>query len=81
MGGSKKELRYPGEGHIRFARPQGDLIVELTTAPHKKYKRMGDDLVYSHKLSLVDALKSMPVHFTTIDNEMIEVSVDEVISP
>jgi DnaJ-class molecular chaperone len=25
-----KELRYPGEGHIRFGKKQGDLIVQLT---------------------------------------------------
>jgi DnaJ-class molecular chaperone len=49
--------------------------------PNNKFKRQGNDLVYSHTLSLADALKSMPVHFTNIDGEMIEVSVDEVISP
>lgn len=32
-------------------------------------------------MTLVEALKSLPVHFTNIDGEMIEVSVDEVISP
>lgn len=76
-----KELRYPKEGHIRFAKGQGDLIVKLGQTPHPKFKRQGDDLIYSHKISLVDSLKSMPIHFTTIDNEMIEVSLDEVISP
>jgi DnaJ-class molecular chaperone len=34
-----------------------------------------------HKVSLLDSLLSTPIHFTTIDNEMIEVAVDEVISP
>lgn len=27
-------LRFPGEGHIRFAQKQGDLLVKLTNKPH-----------------------------------------------
>ncbi|TNV72528.1 hypothetical protein FGO68_gene10145 [Halteria grandinella] len=76
-----KELRYPGEGHVRFGKAQGDLIVSLVQKQHNKFKRQGDDLIYSHKISLVDSLKSLPIHFTTIDNEPIEIAVDEIISP
>lgn len=74
-------LRFPGEGHIRFAKSQGDLLVKLVIKSHPKFKRVGDDIIYSHKVPLADALKSMPVHFTNIDGEMIEVAIDEVISP
>ena len=44
------------------------------------FKRNGDDLIYHHKISLLDSLLSTPIHFTTIDNEKIEIAVDEVIS-
>jgi DnaJ family protein B protein 4 len=76
-----KEIRFHGEGHIRFGKAQGDLIIKLTQLPNPKFKRSGEDLIYNHTISLVDSLKSMPIHFTNIDNEVIEVAVDEVISP
>jgi DnaJ-class molecular chaperone len=76
-----KELRFSGEGHLRFGKAQGDLFVSIEQKQHNKFKRQGDDLVYRHKISLVDSLKSQPIHFTTIDNEHIEVAVDEIISP
>lgn len=75
------ELRFVGEGNHRFAQHPGDLVIKFVQLPHDKFKRRGNDLVYYHKIALVDSLKSMPVHFTTIDNQMIEISVDEVISP
>ena len=78
--GSQTELRYPKEGHQRFAHEQSDLVVKLVEIQHKSFKRQGDDLIYHHKISLLDSLLSTPIHFTTIDNEMIEIAVDEVIS-
>lgn len=48
---------------------------------HPKFKREGDNIIYLHQMSLIDSLKSLPVEFTTIDNEVIKVSLDEVISP
>jgi hypothetical protein len=33
-----------------------------------------------HKLSLLDSLRSTPIHFTTIENVMLEIAVDEVIN-
>ena len=48
---------------------------------HPKFKREGNNIIYLHQISLIDSLKSLPVKFTTIDNEIIKVSVDEVITP
>jgi DnaJ-class molecular chaperone len=74
-------LRFPHEGHFRFGHEKSDLVVKFVEIPHPKFKRVGNDMIYHHKINLLESLKSVPVHFTTIDNEMIEVSVDEVISP
>ena len=48
---------------------------------HSRFDRRKDDIIYNHRVSLVDSLLSKPVIFTTIDNEKIEIAVDEVISP
>lgn len=44
------------------------------------FERNWNDLIYHHKIALVDSLLSKPIHFTTIDNEKIEIAIDEVIS-
>ncbi len=74
------ELRFQGEGHTRFAQAPGDLVIKFTQIPHPKFKRQGNDIIYYHKISLVDALRSNPIHFTTIEDENLEVALDEVIS-
>jgi len=76
-----EKMIFKGEGHLRFAKAPGDLIVSFSTLPHDRFKRKGNDLIYTHSISLLDALKASPVHFNNIDGEMIEVSIDEVISP
>ena len=74
-------LRFLGEGHQRFAQPAGDLIIKFAQAAHPRFRREnGDDLVYYHKVSLLDALRSQPVKFVTIEGETVEVALDEVIT-
>ena len=38
-------------------------------------------MVLEHKISLTDALEAGAVKFHTLENELIEISMDEVISP
>lgn len=75
------ELRLVGEGHERFGLEKSDLVIKFKEVFHPLFKRQGDDLIYLHKISLLDSLLSTPVHFTTLDNEKIEISIDSVISP
>ena len=75
----KEDVRYPGEGHLKFAQVAGDLIVKFTQIPHSNFKRHGNDLIYYHKISLVEALRSQPIRFVTIENETLEIALDEVI--
>lgn len=79
--GPWSELRFPQEGHERYAHEKSELVVRFTELPHDKFKRNINDLVYKHKISLLDSFNATPITFTNIDGEQIEVSVDEVISP
>ena len=67
--GEDTVIKFPFEGHERFARERSELIVKLVLLPSKKFKRKGNDLIYTHKLSLLDSLKAVPVHFNSIDGE------------
>ena len=56
-------------------------MIVFQQIPHPKFKRFQNDLVLEHKIGLIDALKAGPVHFETIENEKIEISIDSVITP
>lgn len=40
-----------------------------------------NDLIYTQKISLVQALNSEPVTLTTLDNRKLTITMDEIISP
>lgn len=79
--GSHTQLTFSGEGHNRPGQAPSDLVVTFKQKPHDKFERVGNDLVLNHKISLEDALSAGPVHFRTIEDELVEVSMDQVISP
>ena len=59
-----------------------DLIVHIREKKHKCFKRVNkNDLIYIHKIDLAQALNSEPVKLTTLDNRILSISVDEIISP
>ena len=59
-----------------------DLIIHIREKKHKCFKRVNkNDLIYTHKIDLAQALNSEPVKLTTLDNRILSISVDEIISP
>ena len=74
-------LQFPDEGHERFGHEKSELVVKFAELPHPKFKRQLNDLVYKHKISLLDSFNATPIYFTNLDGEQLEISVDEVISP
>lgn len=58
------------------------MIVQIKEKKHPKFKRVNqDDLIYTQKITLVQALNSEPVKITTLDNRKLTVAMDEIISP
>lgn len=54
-------IRYPGLGNKIDLKHAGDLVVELKALPHPNMVRQGNNLVYSHKITLLEALTSAPI--------------------
>ena len=76
------ELKYPLKGNESPGRKNSDLIVKIKEIPNKVFKRVNkNDLLYIHKISLRDALNSMPVVFNHLDGRKLNISMDEIISP
>ena len=60
---SGHKVVFPGEGHQRVGMHAADLIIKFSLKPHDKFKRVNNDLVLEHKISLVDALNAGPILF------------------
>lgn len=50
-------------------------------ATNTPFERKGDDLVYTHCLSLEDALISKPFQIRTLDDRYININLDQMITP
>lgn len=46
--------------------------------PHPTFKREGNDLVYTHRLPLVDALAGTTLNIPHLDGSTVRIPVDEV---
>ena len=74
-------LRFVGEGNQPSDRLVGDLVVTIEQSEHDTIRRVGDNLIYRHKISLADALTIAVIEFTTLDGEIIKYRPDEIITP
>ena len=75
-------LTYKEMGNEAPGVRNSDLIIHIREKKHKCFKRVNkNDLIYTHKISLIQALNSDPVILKTLDNRIVPISVDEIISP
>ena len=75
------KLVYDGRGHESFGAHPSNLVIKFSQKPLANFVRKGDDLVYTHTLSLVEALQMQPVAVNTLDNRKVFVAPSDVITP
>ena len=76
-----KMLRFAGEGNQPANQKAGDLTVTVGEIEHASIKRVGDNLIYRHKINLSDALTASAVEFETLEGEIIKYRPDDIITP
>ena len=78
---------YAGEGNEAYGHKRSNLKVkiQLHVDPADeccmRYVRKGKDLVYTHTLSLRDAIASAPIRVETLDARVITINLDRLITP
>lgn len=75
------KITFPEKGNEQAGRPAADLVFVIDEKPNSKFTRENNDLVYTQKVPLVDALTGYTVNLTTLDGRPLSVPVTEVISP
>lgn len=80
-GGTK--LTYEREGDERPGEIPSDIVFEIEEAPHPRFKRKGDDLLYKRALTLTQALVGIKFTVVGIDGSTVEVDTmnDGVVAP
>jgi DnaJ family protein B protein 4 len=75
------KITFAEKGDERPGREAADIIFMIDEKPHPQFKREGNDLVYTHRLPLVDALAGTTIQLTHLDGSPVRIPVDEVITP
>ena len=70
-------LCFKGKGHEQAGHSPADLVVKFKQLDHAAYKRIGDDLVLTKKVSLEDAIEMKPVTIQTLDGRLLQIALDE----
>ena len=74
-------ITFKGQGHQQAGQAPANLLVKFKQIEHPDYRRLGDDLVLTTKITLTQAIEMKPVTFTTLDGRKLTISADEQISP
>lgn len=76
-------LTYPSRGNQGSAVPTSALKIffELEDGASTNFKIKGNDLVYTHHISLEDSLLSKPFQLMTLDKRYINVNIDKMATP
>ena len=76
-------LTYAGKGNEQFTYPRSALKIKLTedTSVSTNFIRRGNNLIYTHSLSLQAAIAQHPIQFLTLDNRQINLNLAMSITP
>ena len=76
-GYGKESVIFSGEGHQDVGIQNGDLIINFKTINVENYVRKGDDLIYTHSISLNDALNCVTsFEIQSLEGRTLLISVD-----
>ncbi|MFN9908137.1 MAG: DnaJ C-terminal domain-containing protein, partial [bacterium] len=75
------QLRFFSKGNEAEGHNPSALVIKFKQTSHSNYNRKGNDLIYTHKITLEEALLSQPVKIKALDGRVIIVTVDEIITP
>lgn len=75
------KVRFEGKGDERAGARAGDIVFVIEEKPHDRFRREGNNLVHTAKVSLADALCGPTVEVETLDKRKLSVSVSGVATP
>jgi DnaJ family protein B protein 13 len=77
----KTVLTFANKGNEAEGHKPSNVVVSFVQEPHATLKRKDNDLIYTHAVTLEQALQSEPVKIKVLDGRSIIATIDEIISP
>jgi DnaJ-class molecular chaperone len=75
---SSTVLRVEGEGHQNVHGNSSDLLFKIEELPHPSYSRKGDNLIYTHMLTLAEVFECATLNVPTLDGRSLAVAIDSI---
>ena len=75
------KITFPEKGNEQRNVIPSDLIFIIDERSHAVFKREGNDLIITQKISLLEALTGYTLQLTTLDNRTLNLSINSVIGP
>ncbi|KAJ8753861.1 hypothetical protein K2173_000115 [Erythroxylum novogranatense] len=75
------KITFPEKGNEQRGVIPSDLVFIIDEKPHSVFKRDGNDLIVTQKISLVEALTGYTVQLTTLDGRSLTIPINNIISP
>lgn len=76
------KITFPKEGDERPGVEPADIVFVIEEKPHAVFKREGNDLIYTHNITLAQALTGFDVSLRTLDGRPLTVPLrDAVVDP
>ncbi|KAJ0495219.1 putative DnaJ domain, Chaperone J-domain superfamily [Helianthus annuus] len=75
------KITFPEKGNQEAGAAPGDLIFVVDEKPHNTFKRDGNDLVFTKRITLLEALTGKTIKVTTLDGRNLVVPITDVIKP
>ncbi|GAV75492.1 DnaJ domain-containing protein/DnaJ_C domain-containing protein [Cephalotus follicularis] len=75
------KITFPEKGNEQRGVIPSDLVFIIDEKPHSVFKRDGNDLIITQKLSLVEALTGYTAQLITLDGRSLTIPINSIISP
>ncbi|EEF34265.1 dnaJ homolog subfamily B member 1 [Ricinus communis] len=75
------KITFPEKGNEQRGVIPSDLVFIIDEKPHGVFKRDGNDLIVTQKISLVEALTGYTVQVTTVDGRNLTIPISSIITP
>eukprot|EP01018_Ginkgo_biloba_P029904 Gb_04555 [translate_table: standard] len=75
------KITFPEKGNEQPNVVPADVVFVIDEKPHDVYKRDGNDLIVTQKISLAEALTGYTVNLTTLDGRSLSIPITDVITP
>jgi len=78
---SGTRITFPQEGDQGPNNIPADIVFVVKDKPHSMFQRDKDNIIYTAKVPLVDALTGLIIDVPTLDDRLISIPVNDIVSP